>query len=108
MDGIPSARRDASVEENLTRFAAMAAGTPEGEGWCIRAKISVDNPNKAMRDPVIYRTNLLRHHRTGLVVFPSHSLLLYRHPPLVSLLWLRERERKKEQKLISFPCIVYF
>ena len=65
MDGIASRRRDASVEDNLSHFEEMKAGTEEGKRWCIRAKISVDNPNKAMRDPVIYRCNPQSHHRTG-------------------------------------------
>ncbi|ODM20004.1 putative glutamate--tRNA ligase, cytoplasmic [Aspergillus cristatus] len=64
-DGLPSKRRDATVEENLARFEDMKNGTPEGIKWCIRAKMSVDNPNKAMRDPVIYRCNPAEHHRTG-------------------------------------------
>ncbi|KAH8826862.1 tRNA synthetases class I, catalytic domain-containing protein [Flagelloscypha sp. PMI_526] len=63
--GLPSARRDASVEENLKHFDEMKSGSEEGQRWCIRAKISVDNPNKALRDPVIYRVNLTHHHRTG-------------------------------------------
>ncbi|KAI3613310.1 hypothetical protein CBS9595_004143 [Malassezia furfur] len=66
MDGLPSKRRDASVEENLARFAEMCRGTDEGCQWCLRAKMSVDNPNKAMRDPVIYRCNVdTPHARTG-------------------------------------------
>lgn len=64
-DGIASKHRDDSVHDNLARFEEMKAGTTEGVRWCIRAKISVDNPNKALRDPVIYRCNLLPHHRTG-------------------------------------------
>ncbi|KAA1469418.1 glutamate-tRNA ligase [Dentipellis sp. KUC8613] len=63
--GIASKNRDASVEQNLAHFEEMKKGTPEGLRWCLRAKMSVDNPNKAMRDPVIYRCNLLPHHRTG-------------------------------------------
>jgi len=63
--GIASKRRDATVEENLLRFGEMTKGTKEGVRWCLRAKMSVDNPNKAMRDPVIYRCNLDPHHRTG-------------------------------------------
>ena len=63
--GIASKHRDATVEENLKQFNEMKAGTPEGLRWCIRAKISVDDPNKALRDPVIYRCNPLPHHRTG-------------------------------------------
>lgn len=65
MNGVASKRRDDSVEENLTHFEDMKKGTDEGVKWCIRAKMSVDNPNKAMRDPVIYRCNLTPHHRTG-------------------------------------------
>lgn len=65
MKGLPSARRDASVEENLAHLAEMKEGTEGGSKWCIRAKMSVDNPNKAMRDPVIYRCNPQPHHRTG-------------------------------------------
>ena len=65
MKGFASKRRDATPEANLEAFSQMKAGTEEGLRWCIRAKISVDNPNKAMRDPVIYRCNLTPHHRTG-------------------------------------------
>ncbi|KAL1688249.1 glutamate-tRNA ligase [Schizophyllum commune] len=64
-DGIASAHRDDPPELSLAHFAEMRAGSEEGQRWCVRAKISVDDPNKAMRDPVIYRVNLLPHHRTG-------------------------------------------
>ncbi|KAG1877699.1 tRNA synthetases class I, catalytic domain-containing protein [Suillus subalutaceus] len=63
--GVASARRDDSIEDNLRHFEEMKTGTTEGLRWCIRAKMSVDNQNKAMRDPVIYRCNLIPHHRTG-------------------------------------------
>lgn len=69
MDGIASSRRTLSPAECLARFEEMAQGTEEGQRWCIRAKISVDDGNKAMRDPVIYRGNVLPHHRTGYVHF---------------------------------------
>lgn len=65
MNGIASERRDSSVEDNLARFEEMKKGNEEGLRWCIRAKISVDDPNKAMRDPVIYRCSPEKHHRTG-------------------------------------------
>lgn len=65
MKGIASGRRNASPEENLARFEEMKKGTEEGTRWCIRAKISVDDPNKALRDPVIYRCSPQAHHRTG-------------------------------------------
>ncbi|PQE17907.1 hypothetical protein CJF32_00008398 [Rutstroemia sp. NJR-2017a WRK4] len=73
MEGIPSKNRDKSVEDNLAIFEEMKNGTEVGKKFCIRAKMSVDNPNKAMRDPVIYRCpnddeatgQQLPHHRTG-------------------------------------------
>lgn len=65
MKGIASGRRDTSPDENLARFEEMKKGTEEGKRWCIRAKISVDDPNKALRDPVIYRCSPQAHHRTG-------------------------------------------
>ncbi|KAF7311442.1 Glutamate-tRNA ligase [Mycena kentingensis (nom. inval.)] len=75
MKGIASAHRDDSVEANLEHFALMTQGTTEGLRWCLRAKMSVDNPNKAMRDPVIYRCNVLPHHRTGdkWKVYPTYD-----------------------------------
>ncbi|KAI8871763.1 glutamyl-tRNA synthetase [Ramicandelaber brevisporus] len=65
MDGIPSACRDQSVEENLRRFDEMFRGTEFGQTCALRAKMSVDDKNKAMRDPVIYRCVLQPHHMTG-------------------------------------------
>lgn len=64
-DGIVSQCRETPIEDSLSKLEAMKAGTPDGQEWCIRAKISIDNPNKALRDPVIYRCNLTEHHRTG-------------------------------------------
>ncbi|KZS88349.1 glutamate-tRNA ligase [Sistotremastrum niveocremeum HHB9708] len=74
-NGIASKRRDATVEENLARFDEMAKGTEEGLRWCIRAKISVDDNNKTLRDPVIFRTNVTPHHRTGSTwkVYPTYD-----------------------------------
>ncbi|KAK5993838.1 Glutamyl-tRNA synthetase [Cladobotryum mycophilum] len=66
MDGIPSKHRERPVEETLRIFEEMRQGSQEGVAHCIRAKMSFDNPNKAMRDPVIYRCNVENtHHRTG-------------------------------------------
>ena len=68
MHGLPSKHRDMAPADVRARFKEMVAGTAEGARWCLRAKISADDPNKAMRDPVIYRCNLQPHHRTGCVV----------------------------------------
>ncbi|QBM88944.1 glutamyl-tRNA synthetase [Metschnikowia aff. pulcherrima] len=66
MVGDASARRERSVEENLKIFTEeMKNGTEEGLKNCLRAKLDYTNPNKALRDPVIYRCNLTPHHRTG-------------------------------------------
>ena len=77
MDGIPSKRRDQSKEENRRIFVEeMTKATPEGRKWCIRAKISFDDRNKAMRDPVVYRCNVeTPHHRTGSTwkVYPTYD-----------------------------------
>lgn len=64
-EGIPSKRRDRSVEENLRIFEEMAKASDEGKKNCLRAKISYDAANKTLRDPVIYRCNDSPHHRTG-------------------------------------------
>lgn len=75
-DGVASARRDATVEENLERFAEMCRGSAEGSRWCIRAKMSVDDNNRALRDPVIYRVNVAApHHHTGTTwkVYPTYD-----------------------------------
>ena len=75
MNGIASKRRDATIEANLAALDEMKRGSEEGVRWCIRAKISVDNPNKAMRDPVIYRCNPSPHHRTGSTwkIYPTYD-----------------------------------
>ncbi len=75
MNGAASQRRERSVDENLKMFEEMKSGTEVGLTHAIRGKISIDNPNKAMRDPVIYRCNPLPHHRTGTTwkVYPTYD-----------------------------------
>ena len=65
MDGIESKRRNRPVEETLAVWKEMVAGSAEGKKHCMRFKISMQDPNKAMRDPVAYRCNDTAHWRTG-------------------------------------------
>ncbi|KAJ2741863.1 glutamate--tRNA ligase, partial [Coemansia sp. BCRC 34301] len=64
-DGIESKCRQLSVAENLERFEQMRMATEFGQTCCLRAKISIDDKNKALRDPTIYRCKPTPHHRTG-------------------------------------------
>ena len=72
---LPSACRDNSPEESLRRLKEMQVGSEEGLKNCIRAKISFDSPNGALRDPVMLRCNLTPHHRTGTKfrVYPTYD-----------------------------------
>lgn len=74
-DGIPSACRDNSVEENMRRFDEMKKGSEEGLKNCLRAKLEMQNLNKAMRDPVLYRCNLTPHHTAGdkYKIYPTYD-----------------------------------
>lgn len=51
------------IETNLKKFDAMCNGLIKD--CCLRAKISFDSKNGAMRDPVIYRYKDTDHPRTG-------------------------------------------
>lgn len=72
---LPSTCRDNPSEESLRRLKEMQAGSEEGLKNCIRAKISYDAPNGALRDPVMLRCNLIPHHRTGTKfhVYPTYD-----------------------------------
>lgn len=74
-EGIASEYRNQSLEKNLAMWEQMKLGTPEGQAYCMRAKIDMQNPNKCLRDPAIYRVNLTPHHRTGSTykVYPTYD-----------------------------------
>jgi glutaminyl-tRNA synthetase len=63
--GKESPYRERSVEENLDLFSRMKAGEFEDGSRTLRAKIDMSSGNINMRDPVIYRIQKARHHRTG-------------------------------------------
>ncbi|KAL0031306.1 hypothetical protein WJX79_002120 [Trebouxia sp. C0005] len=75
MEGIESKHRNRPAEESLAVWQEMVAGTPTGLANCMRFKISMSNLNKAMRDPVAYRCNLIPHIRTGskYKVYPTYD-----------------------------------
>ena len=71
--------RDRPIEDSLELFEKMKNGeVPEGS-MTLRAKIDLTSGNFNMRDPVIYRINRLRHHRTGdkWCIYPMYD---FAHP----------------------------
>lgn len=75
MEGIDSARRTRSPADNLAIWDQMKLGSPDGLKNCLRIKLDMQNPNKALRDPVCFRCNLTPHHRTGVTykVYPTYD-----------------------------------
>lgn len=65
MAGTPSVRRDRPVSETTAIFEEMLVASEEGQRHCLRVKLDMSAPNKALRDPVAYRCNLEPHWRTG-------------------------------------------
>ncbi len=71
--------RDRPIEESLDLFERMRKGEFEEGKMTLRAKIDLASGNFNMRDPVIYRINKLKHHRTGdkWVIYPMYD---FAHP----------------------------
>ncbi len=63
--GTDSPFRDRSVEENLALFARMRAREFDEGSRVLRAKIDMTSAVVTMRDPILYRIQKSRHHRTG-------------------------------------------
>lgn len=76
LDRINSQHRDQSVEDTKKYFELMCSGDEEGKKWCLRAKIDMQSVNGTMRDPVIFRQNVLPHHRSGTTykAYPTYDL----------------------------------
>lgn len=68
--------RNATVEENLRLFDEMHKGSEEGLKCCLRAKINMQSNNGSMRDPTIYRCNLVPHAQTKdkYKAYPTYDL----------------------------------
>lgn len=63
-NGIESKARGKTPEENLKTFEEMLEG--KAEGFCIRAKMNMQDKFKCLRDPVYYRNKAdVPHHRHG-------------------------------------------
>ncbi len=71
--------RDRPKEKSLDLFRRMRAGEFEDGRMTLRAKIDLASGNFNMRDPVIYRINHAKHHRTGdkWCIYPMYD---YAHP----------------------------
>lgn len=71
--------RDRPTEESLDLFERMKNGEFEDGKMTLRAKIDLASGNFNMRDPVIYRINRLKHHRTGdkWCIYPMYD---FAHP----------------------------
>lgn len=72
-EGVESACRRISAEDNLQIFDEMVRGGMRE--YCVRAKIDMKSSNKAMRDPVIFRSNDERHYRVGdrYKIYPTYD-----------------------------------
>jgi len=71
-----NAARAHSIAENQRLWKEMLAGSEEGLKCCLRAKISMQSNNGSMRDPTIYRTNLIPHAKTKdkYKAYPTYDL----------------------------------
>jgi glutaminyl-tRNA synthetase len=77
--GKESPFRNRSIEENFELFERMRKGDFEDGSRVLRAKIDMASPNLNMRDPVLYRIQRARHHRTGddWCIYPMYD---FAHP----------------------------
>lgn len=99
--------RNQSVEENLRLWKEMLSGTEEGEKCVLRAKFDIRHKNGTLRDPTMYRTKKVPHHRTGTKykVYPTYDYSC----PLVDS-WegvthaLRSLEYKDREKQYQWFC----
>lgn len=77
--GKESPYRTRSVEENLDLFWRMREGEFPDGSKVLRAKIDMASGNLNMRDPVLYRIQRAKHHRTGndWCIYPMYD---FAHP----------------------------
>ena len=70
--------RDLAVDEQLRRWREMLAGTEYGKTCVMRAKISMQHKNSALRDPALARCVDHPHQRTGdkYKCYPTYDLAI--------------------------------
>lgn len=102
-----NAYRTQSVEENLRLWQEMIKGSEEGLKCCMRAKIDIRHKNGTLRDPTMYRTKQMPHHRKGTTynVYPTYDFSC----PLVDSIEgvthaLRSLEYKDREKQYQWFC----
>ncbi|KAI1721193.1 tRNA synthetases class I (E and q), catalytic domain-containing protein [Ditylenchus destructor] len=64
-DRTDSRNRNNSPNTNLNLWNEMTSGTSKGQECCVRIKIDMKHRNSVMRDPIIYRSKIEEHSRTG-------------------------------------------
>eukprot|EP00558_Chaetoceros_sp_UNC1202_P006864 CAMPEP_0197237056 /NCGR_PEP_ID=MMETSP1429-20130617/3994_1 /TAXON_ID=49237 /ORGANISM="Chaetoceros sp., Strain UNC1202" /LENGTH=423 /DNA_ID=CAMNT_0042695979 /DNA_START=1457 /DNA_END=2728 /DNA_ORIENTATION=+ len=72
MDRVNSKHRGQSVEDCKKCFKLICCEDEEGGKWCLRARIDMSSDNGTMRDPVLYRQNVLPHHRAGRTTYKAY------------------------------------
>jgi glutamyl-tRNA synthetase len=72
-NGIPSEYRSEDIQTIKDRWSSLKSG--KIKSGVLRLKIDMSNKNKAMRDPSMYRSIDLPHHRTGTKykVYPTYD-----------------------------------
>ncbi|KAL5720847.1 glutamate--tRNA ligase [Ranunculus cassubicifolius] len=75
MHGVESKCRSHGPERNMELWREMIAGSQRGLECCLRGKLDMRDPNKALRDPVYYRCNPVEHHRIGskFKIYPTYD-----------------------------------
>ncbi len=73
--GRDSPYRDRPAEQSLELLERMRAGEIAEGRMTLRARIDMGSPNLNLRDPVLYRIKLARHHRTGdaWCIYPTYD-----------------------------------
>jgi glutamyl/glutaminyl-tRNA synthetase len=98
---VESKCRNRSPEETLAIFKEMQEATERGLANCIRFKLDMQNPNKALRDPVAFRCNLTPHWRTGEKYKVGHDFF---SNTVITRSLTRGYDHKLVPHMLQVPC----